>query len=1107
MACIVPSAGDDPKQAGLLGCTPDGTFRYWDNIVWGPQHHRDMVIPLEDGDYGVSLVNSEPAGYLFGTASSSLYLVTLPSSSESMDLGHMKLSYQTPKTTNLFSMFKRGSSWSAEEEGAKALVSIVPASWSDRASSREVFVMTERFLTKLNVSKTSTDKVDRVHFVILVDFQDIRALIQQSVERDAEAPVDNLQLLDCDITLDNKLCVLVSFTIDESDLCLLLVFLEAPSSGSGFVIRDKKLLNYKHPIEEGTKVRLAVAENGPMAFITFPRLILTASIESDVDLETPLPLDKPNDYILGFTAAGGVADNNTQTAVGFCAESGVLLFEVNAHAMPGKEVGRSVAQMSPNNEERKTEQLQARLEQAIFYEEGGVISHDLRNVAGDMDKAALELSKSILDCSKGKFAALINVEVQLRERVERSDRMIGCVLRGYAPRVTSSTIHTLVSNSEKLAAAKRLWEYRNSLLREGHFARDALPHRLLTEAIKAYMRDRANETQHYEEEQIHMFFQYHVGNLGTLLEYVQKPLRDASLQDARHRASVICEVNKIILLVYVTARSHREKVLRDHVLNLTDHPVEPWTATNDLLGVLQGQFELTETTLRQLTGSATGSLQGQLGSASGMLQGPFGRTGGVLAQSAAGMDVDEAEDGTLDLTKQLCELADECLGAFQSRRQNFNDPSHTRVSQQSREDLDARYREVQPKLIQPLVGHGKSDEAFRLAEKYEDFKTLAELALDHEDKTKKISYYLEKHGWRFAEALYEHYLAHGNFQALMDQPEAYSAYLDEFLSRKEVPWLAWIQDIRAERFEEASSNLYKASITEPSITRRRTAISLSKLAYIMTLPDDFDRDKPAYSQLDHDLKENYERAHGSLAIQQELRRVFKVDCLETARQMGKAIPQKLDDTALVVAQVLLPNMEKQPVMAYLCERWIRMVLDEQYLGWAKIAELLTLIQGRGDEFVTAMEFVEHALRMNESDESVNKRVTHTGVYALFFRVLDGNDLNLAHTAPAQEDLIREPDQCAFTENDAEVVRRSAEGLTTEQLENLIQEYEAENEQLKQYIQSARIRDWCVEVRRLAMENIAAQRQILDSDAEMARLAMENFAAQTEILDSDVEMAE
>ncbi|RKO89109.1 hypothetical protein BDK51DRAFT_47236 [Blyttiomyces helicus] len=66
-ACVVPSSSDDPTQAGLLGCTAGGFFRYWENIPSGENNYKQMRLSIGVEDIGTALIKcddtfSRPSG-------------------------------------------------------------------------------------------------------------------------------------------------------------------------------------------------------------------------------------------------------------------------------------------------------------------------------------------------------------------------------------------------------------------------------------------------------------------------------------------------------------------------------------------------------------------------------------------------------------------------------------------------------------------------------------------------------------------------------------------------------------------------------------------------------------------------------------------------------------------------------------------------------------------------------------------------------------------------------------------------------------------------------------------------------------------------------------
>ncbi len=87
-------------------------------------------------------------------------------------------------------------------------------------------------------------------------------------------------------------------------------------------------------------------------------------------------------------------------------------------------------------------------------------------------------------------------------------------------------------------------------------------------------------------------------------------------------------------------------------------------------------------------------------------------------------------------------------------------------------------------FIRPLVGIGRSDRAFALAEQYEDFRTLVELCNEAQLRSPaRLDSYLERYKQPFAFELYAYYLEHGQPRVLLEQKSEHSQLVLDFLAQ------------------------------------------------------------------------------------------------------------------------------------------------------------------------------------------------------------------------------------------------------------------------------------------------------------------------------------
>jgi hypothetical protein len=191
------------------------------------------------------------------------------------------------------------------------------------------------------------------------------------------------------------------------------------------------------------------------------------------------------------------------------------------------------------------------------------------------------------------------------------------------------------------------------------------------------------------------------------------------------------------------------------------------------------------------------------------------------------MDTDETMDLSREpdklqsaLRQHLCDIADHLLGAYNDRiyyLKSLKSPEALLELQ----NLEQTSKMLHSKSIMPLVQYGRKTSAYILAEKYRDFQILVDLALQDAQKESRLDDYIQRFQEEFTQVLFTTYYQRGLFLDLMQQKEEYQGYLDRWLEQAQVPWLAWIQDVNAGRFDQAFNNLLLVVNAEQSIDKKK----------------------------------------------------------------------------------------------------------------------------------------------------------------------------------------------------------------------------------------------------------------------------------------------
>lgn len=181
ITAIVPSLTDDIFQSGLLMCSSNGNVRFWDNLSFDIEKFIETTIPLENGDFITHLMNCEPAGFIIGTHHRQLFKAILYTQ-ESRPQIALHAIKEPVGILQSFGFSKQSTSSSG------TLVSLACGQETDGKYSRDLYVMTEKYLEKWSASRIHPDKK-----ILNVD---ILSLIKESLSRNFNILVPTVRLID-----------------------------------------------------------------------------------------------------------------------------------------------------------------------------------------------------------------------------------------------------------------------------------------------------------------------------------------------------------------------------------------------------------------------------------------------------------------------------------------------------------------------------------------------------------------------------------------------------------------------------------------------------------------------------------------------------------------------------------------------------------------------------------------------------------------------------------------------------------------------------------------------------------------------------------------------
>ncbi|ORX88494.1 hypothetical protein K493DRAFT_268240 [Basidiobolus meristosporus CBS 931.73] len=1080
---IVPVAGS--KEVGILACSPEGEFRYWESISYGlasSQKHRSMRIYLAEHERGTCLANCEPAGFVFGTSASNLYRISLTNSNGQPALSYSPLSRPLGVFARMGSLLGyNGGGESTSTDPSSEIVSVCAGASPEGRHSRDIYVLTNQHLQKWTISKAYPEKDITERDVL----KDISAMLD-SHPMFAQASDLVVDLLDVQYSREDGVIVLVSLTIDQETVSMFGLFsFELDGTSNQFVLTSQKFLKHKNTLFAGvtSKPRLALSNGGPAAFILLPECIVATTI-LNADFEEIIPLrNASTDRIIGFGFDDTKLWSRERAASGnvlaLCTQSGILdvsldmekIGEMEEHDVPvKKEVELS------DEQKKQAHHVKSKLEQAVFFgshEENPLLFNLSRDADLGLDKAAVKLSEEILQSKSKYIPAIMEVKMQLQERFNRLNNIIQFIRESnLLHKLSISARYKLCWNCEKMASALDLWYYQNTLLSRGQ----RQPHTLLlTKAIESCLRSLGAPSQ---EDATRTFFRFHTSEIGLLPQHISELLRRLKVEQSGERNLLTHEANKIFLCIFKSAYAYR----RDHsdAYGLCERAhEESWTSKNAYLDIIYAQYQLTEKAIKE-----------------------FNRDFGAGQPDHFDMNVDGEIDATesshallKSLKDQLCELADVLFQVFTERidyLKGKNDAPALAAAQE-------KYETVRPKVTLPLVSMDRTEVAFQLAERYQDYKTLVLLSVNlGEESQARIDYYINLFKEPFAYELYSYYLENGQLYQLMNQKDFYSGALHEFLENGGHTHISWLHDIHIGRYTQASSKLLQETVGEKENLQKKTMLSLAKLSYLASVDStnlDSEQVQGSLEQIDDTL---------DLVTVHEVLQESYHSILES---MDK-VPKKIDDRILSISAINTGDLrEAKPAMEQQYRQLVKKIMDGQVLDSESLIDVLTLPQNldnQVDNYRIALgvyrrakdipqDRAEYVLRtiwrrviLRDSWEYIHKLSAHAGDDELLAALKDTAlycTLVAAHDGEYPADMYLQPAETHFHTSKEDLIARFV-GMLEHQVELLIQDYQAENRQLDTSITQHNLLGFYNEIVRLIQTEMASDKSAdMDMDIE------------------------
>ncbi|KAH9819025.1 Non-repetitive/WGA-negative nucleoporin C-terminal-domain-containing protein [Melampsora americana] len=1105
------------REPGLLLVSPTGELRAWDSLslaLSGVDKFTTIQVQLHEAELVRCLqpLPSSPGSFILATSHSRLLRIAVSPGATGRPTVTSSLMSRTQTWGSKISTLMRWGQTYDPEAGVTALAIGSALDGDTNMGGGEIWALEGRgTLQRWRMEHSGSGER------LLSDYE-IRPIILENLVPYSEvdmltmAEQIDLSLLDLSVTSSRDLAILVSY-VDARELpevsssikprSFAIIILDIISTtASPTVAHAIKLQHREYPDPRlQTAPTLSLPHGGPAAFICFPERLIAVSLTPGTVLEQMVSLKSgATNRIIG----GGTENLSNRSAVEsgdklptlkvLTTASGILEIELNP-----SELQRPMPLTAEERIDRATFKLKTKLDQAVFFgdKEENPIAFTLESEAeGDLGAAAEQISKEILSSSAKNLPPIVDLRAQLSDRSSRLHTLIKFVnATGMLNKLSRACKRTLMSDAELLSATHALWLHQN--LKMNALSQFQRPNStFLSQVIASYM----NSIQRDDDEDvIRGFFRTQSSGIIDLLEHSQSQLKSTlsvSSHTPNKRAVVLIESNEIIVTIYSAAASFRQA--HDKLYDLrNDISTSPWTSLVTLLDILQYHYDATLNVIQQRFRDFGPTIDEE-----------NTRFGGGIQAIILAEDEDEeicCNDRTRELQvilkTQLVQLAEDLLAMMNERiafLQSTLGASHAETKV-----LNDRYLRVRPLLIMGLVKINKPAKAFGLAEEQRDFRTLVELCHNSTfpGSERRVPLYIERFKKEFAFQLYQWYVEHGRYLDLLTQDAAYAPLVTSFLDNTDYGKISWIHDLAIGRFDHAASVLVNEGLASKDLDEQKLMLSLGKLCQV--------------SQIGIEDLKSEQTLRAIEAIDDRLDIVdaqFRLVglCTDIIGSHPQYSLQTIDNQVEVLKDNLAPNLSTRPAFAQLFGKSLRHILEGNALRMEDLIDMYSLKANLGEQmedFITALDAFSrakelvpgrahlalqsvwrriyihedwHALRKstNLSDEDVTACLKSTALYHVLSNVLNADDRSETGLQ------ILSPNECFFdaSTNVADNLAIRFSEHSTFELEQLVADYQEENNRLEELIESAGLMEYHAEILRLIQED--DQEDFDDSDVTM-----------------------
>lgn len=1011
------------REPGLILLSPGGILHFWDSLAMGlaggePSSHSSL--PLNVDERVTTLRRADPQTFVVSTSVGRLFRLVLAASSGKYIVNARAFNRPTSMLalTRLLPTFLSSPDTQVEAGYINAVA------LHDRPADptgRDVWTLIDFRIQKWNMSTEGWEE-------LIVD-EDVMDLITPQVQTKFSSFTSgldlDLELLDLQVVSSDELIILVSFAGIEDKVGLdadpqpKRIYALVPLSyiAGAFHVIDQKVqkVPYQSTSSSGapTHPRIQLLNRGTLVTIQFGDTVVICA--PDTEYTDRLELKSASDRTLGVGVLRVGDDNNLMVL------TAATLMKV---AIDGEKVVQFQAATGKANIIKST------MTQAILY--GSHPENPLHfSFPPDVDQDALmsgaeQLSQAIMESDLSVVRPNHDLQAQLSHRKERLSFLIKFINdNGVLTKMGQSSRQRLSTDAEKLYAAHQLWLRHNEVLGSGH------SHNVLTEAVYSYMQD-IGEGHH--EDYMRAFFRLKAHELGAILPRINDIIKRSSYEVTQSLSANLPQANDAILTVLQSAVNYRDYNLGVYGIELP--LIQPWTSEPIVIDIVSDLFDATAKLIDSPSAPSVPTLRTQLPDLASVLFASF---------------------------HEWC--------AWLSSPKASSEPGQARF----KGEFEERFKLARPVVLSTLRQAGFVDQAFALAEKYRDYRSLAGLCNSEREKVyppeanpykERVLSYLEKFKEQFAEELCAWYIEHGEVRTLFAQEhdQAFNGYLDKFFASHKYPSVSWIHDVGKGRYDVAGNALLLEADGAGELCAKHLMLSIGKLAY---LAQAFETE----STVDEQKLNAFHDGLDFVSVHEALIESLK-DALVNTRSR-QSLDQQVDVITKAKASKLIARGHRSLVGIF--KQLVKRLLQGKALSAEDIADVLSLKDNedeRGlEDYVISLRLLVHAKipearkvnafrcvwrriylhddwtairhTVNATDAEITQRFCNTA----FYYTLHATTAERAH--PQVEGFVLEPDE-ALTVPTLSQVQSRWPGMPDEDVEGIIHDYEWESTRLREY---------------------------------------------------------